>query len=533
MEFVRRVAIGLIALSCLTLARSPVSAESGDTARVSIYQGGQFSSDSDSTAISADGRWIAFVVQYAYRDVFLHDRQTGETIYVTAGANGDSGDPALSADGRYLAFDTAADNLVAGDTNNAVDVLVYDRLAASFTLVSLADDGSPANAGGEDPAISEDGRYVAFASRSGLVPQDEYASDVFVRDLLAARTVIASSGPDGSPGGADSYAPAMSADGRTVAFTSHAVFDELDVVNCTNEAFVESCADVYVKDLLSGAIQRVSVTSGGGGNDGTSQAASISADGRFVAFSSTATDLIAADTNGVADIFVHDRITGTTARVSVATDGREANSASTDPSLSADGRFVAFTSTATNLTADVNGVADVFLHDRTTASTGRVSISGTGHEADDASDQAAVTADGTTVAFSSRAGNLVSDDSNFHTRDVFVHESDARAPTRLVYTGPEHGVAGDDIVVTATLTDAATTTPMAAERVLFELREGGTAVNSAWAWTDSAGVASTTISLAGGSGSFEMVALYDGSPDHQKSSSVAAFTVTRHAVTAT
>jgi Tol biopolymer transport system component len=531
MEFVRRAAFVLVVLLYAPLTLCPLSAAPGDTIRVSDYQGVQFSSDSDSTSMSADGRWVAFEVQYAHRDVFLHDRETGETIYVTASADGDSSNPALSADGRYLAFETAADNLVPGDSNYACDVVVYDRLTASFTLASLADDGSPAIYGAEDPAISANGRYVAFTARE-LVPQDDYASDVFVRDLLEGRTVLASSGPEGMSGGADSYAPAISADGRTVAFTSHAAFDGSDVVNCTTEPLQENCADIYVKDLLSGSIQRASVTSGGGANDASSRSASISANGRFVAFSSTATDLVAGDANGVEDIFIHDLSTGTTTRLSVGTDGREANSASTAPSISADGRFVAFTSAATNLTADGNRVTDVFLHDRAVAVTVRASISGSGAEADDASDQAAVTADGRMVAFSSRARNLIADDSNLDTRDVFVHASDSRAPTRLRYIGPDRGFVGEEVVVTASLSDATANTPIVAGQVQFELRENGHFVRTEWAWTDSAGLASTAILLPDGSGTFEMVASYEGGLDQQKSSSVGQLTVARHEVTA-
>ena len=161
-----------------------------------------------------------------------------------------------------------------------------------------------------------------------------------------------------------------------------------------------------------------------------------------------------------------------------------------------------------------------------------ISADGRWVAADDVSDQADVTGDGAAVAFSSRARNLISDDSNLGIRDVFVHEADAHAPARLLYTGPDRAFVGESIVVTAVLRDAATNAPMGAEQVRFDLREGGHIVSSAWARTDGAGLASTSVPATHGTGSFELVASFDGSLDHQRSSSVGGIIVTRHVVTA-
>src|SRR5436190_1935582 len=168
--------------------------------------------------------------------------------------------------------------------------------------------------------------------------------------------------------------------------------------------------------------ERVSVVSGGTEGNNASLGSALSADGRFVAFDSSATDLVAADTNGVSDVFVHDRQTGTTERVSVASDGAEGNAASVGAALSADGRFVAFHSAATNLVADdTNGTTDVFVHDRQTGMTERVSVASDGTQGNNASSYPALSADGRFVAFDGAASDLVAGDSNGAT-DVFVHD---------------------------------------------------------------------------------------------------------------
>src|SRR5438477_375290 len=173
--------------------------------------------------------------------------------------------------------------------------------------------------------------------------------------------------------------------------------------------------------------ERVSVASGGTGANGASLSSALSADGRFVAFDSAATDLVAADTNGWTDVFVRDRQTGMTARVSVASDGTQANNVSSYCALSADGRFVAFQSDATNLVVDdTNGKTDVFVHDRQTGTTERVSVgSGGGTQGTGNSGGffafPALSADGRLVAFQSDATNLVAGDTNGAT-DLFVHD---------------------------------------------------------------------------------------------------------------
>jgi Tol biopolymer transport system component len=198
--------------------------------------------------------------------------------------------------------------------------------------------------------------------------------------------------------------PSISDDGHWVAFNSDAAL----VPGDDNHA-----SDVYVRDLVSGATARVSVASGGGQGRGGSYSPSLSADGRLVAFWSSATNLVPGDTNGVDDIFVHDRTTGATSRVSVAGDGTQANRLSADADVSPDGRWVAFWSSATNLVpGDTNRRADVFLHDRTTGATSRVSVASDGTQSDGHSYSPSVSAGGGVVAFDSLGTNLVAGQPN-------------------------------------------------------------------------------------------------------------------------
>ena len=237
--------------------------------------------------------------------------------------NEESQDPAISADGRFVAFDSFASNLVAGDTNGVVDVFVRDRVAGATERVSVSSSGAQAN-GSVSAAMSADGRFVAFSS--DLVAGDtlEDLDDVFVRDRVAGTTKRVSVSSTGAQANDSSKSPAISADGRFVVFGSGA--SNL-VAGDTNGAY-----DVFVRDRVAGTTERVSLTSTGaqvnhGSNVG---AGAISADGRFVVFDSTASNLVAGDTNGAMDVFVRDRVARTTERVSVSSAGAEARAGCKD-----------------------------------------------------------------------------------------------------------------------------------------------------------------------------------------------------------
>ena len=226
---------------------------------------------------------------------------------------------------------------------------------------------------------------------------------------ITTRVSVAS---DGSQGNNYSDWPSISADGRYVAFTSRA--SNL-VSGDTNYdcAGPSNCHDIFVHDRQTGITQRVSVASDGSQGNLDSYVPSISADGRYVAFGSDASNLVFGDTNRYVDTFVHDRQTGSTQRVSVASDGRQGNKGSGSPSISTNGRYVAFASWASNLVSgDTNGYADIFVHDRQTGVTQRVSLSSDGSQGNDDSYSPSISTNGRYMAFTSRASNLVSGDTN-------------------------------------------------------------------------------------------------------------------------
>jgi Tol biopolymer transport system component len=180
--------------------------------------------------------------------------------------------------------------------------------------------------------------------------------------------------------------------------------------------------DVFMHDRETGTTTRASVGIRGAQGSASSLYAAISADGRWVAFESSASTLVTGDTNDTWDVFMHHRETRTTTRVSVGPGGVQGDDRSGWAAISADGRRVAFYSSASNLVAgDTNGMWDVFVHDRETGTTTRVSVGPAGAEGNDHSNRPAISADGRSVAFWSSAGNLVTGDTN-GVPDAFVHE---------------------------------------------------------------------------------------------------------------
>lgn len=348
----------------------------------------------------------------------LADGRTQRISIDTGGddPNGASLTPSISADGRYVAFQSDASDLVVGDNNHSADVFVRDLPAGITVRASVDTGGSDPDGYSFDPFISADGRYVAFWSNAtDLVTGDGNSHpDVFVRDLLVRTTVRASvDSGGGDPDGA-SYSPSIGPDGRYVAFHSYASDLVVEDGNAT--------ADVFVRDLVTGTTVRVSVDTGGGDPDGASAGPSISADGRFVAFDSWAPDLVAGDRNHLPDIYVRDLVAGTTARASLSRQGRDPNGESWYPSISADGRYVAYYSYASNLVArDGNGAADIFVRDLLAGSTIRASVDMGGKDPNDDSKGPSLSSEGRFVAFSSGASDLVGHDWNDFS-DVFVRD---------------------------------------------------------------------------------------------------------------
>jgi Tol biopolymer transport system component len=348
-------------------------------------------------------------------------------------ADGASFTPSISADGRYVAFASAASTLVAGDTNGMEDVFVYDRVARTTERVSVSWLGAEGNGASYGPAISADGRSIAFTSAaSNLTPgEGNEEIDIFVRDRIDRTTVLVSAGPQGAMGDGSSVAPSISADGRYVAFESDAATLVSDDRNGTG--------DVFIRDVVTAVTRRLSAAGNGQQTESPSFGAAISADGASVAFESFSSRLVPGDTNGALDVFVADVPTGTINRVSLATDGGQANERSYSPSISADGRIVAFASFANNLVPDdTNGLLDVFLRQWDQQTTTRLSVGPDGAQGDGLSFAPIVSADGALVVFSSEAGNLVPDDSN-GIRDVFVAFTASGDLTRLSRPGRSKG----------------------------------------------------------------------------------------------
>ena len=515
----------------------------------SLGRGGNADSGRSRVALSADGRYVAYDSEAsnlvtgdlnAARDVFVHDRTTGRTQLVSRGQyhQGDAASylPTLSADGRFVAFGSLATNLVAGDTNGVSDVFVYDLAKETIERVSLSSRGEQGDrsSGVNAIALNDDGMVVAFESGArNLVPDYigtfGFSPRVHVFDRrtrqIAGRTAYAgfrdaktsgtygialsgtgqvtaftawgrydtqtqtdsrhllvhdpnpapasdpvggqlevlaptetytarlsqdgdlavfcmgplklvhlfdrhtgvlttvSTNSQGVPASGVCSTPSLSPEGRHVAFESWAK----DLVpNDTNNA-----VDVFVKDRVTGVTRRVSLDSGGGEAQGPSNYPSLSEQGQHVAFQSFAANLVPNDTNGRYDIFVRDLTTGQVTRVSVSSAGSQSNSDSLRPRVSADGRFIVFYSSADNLVpGDNNGSGDVFLHDRLTRTTRIVSVNSTGQQANASSGWPDISADGRWITFESAATNLVAGDTNSQD-DVFLHDAIQGITTRV------------------------------------------------------------------------------------------------------
>lgn len=374
----------------------------------------------DLPGISSDGRYVSFYSSASNlvaadtngtSDAFVYDHVTRGLTRVSLGLNGAEANGAttetyVSGDGKFVAFTSSATNLVAGDTNGTSDVFLLDRTTNKTVLVSRTA-ASLANAGSTVAAVSADGKVVVFGSyATNLTPGDTNASsDIFLWDRQTTNVQRISVSSNGVESSGLSNSGTISANGLIAAFDS--VGTAL-VANDTN-----GVADVFVRDVAGETTTRVSVSSGGVQGNGTSAVASLSGDGHYVAFLSYATNLVPNDTNGQADIFVHDRMTATTTRINLGTGGAEANGYSENPKLSADGRYVLYRSSASNLVpGDMNGVADIFLYDTKTATTRRLNVNGSGVEADKGVAYEALSSNGRAFAFSSDATNLVAKDKN-------------------------------------------------------------------------------------------------------------------------
>jgi Tol biopolymer transport system component len=355
----------------------------------------------------------------------------------SAGLEADLGSvaAAISADGAVVAFASSARNLVEGDRNDKSDVFVHNRISGRTSRVSVASDGTEADLWSYNPSISADGRLVVFESdATNLVPGDTNGfTDVFLHDRSTGRTQRVGTGSQGQQADLPCFSPVISADGSTVAWQSYAT--------TLVAGSVLGLQHIYTRDLASGKTTRASVTPGGAPGNGSCFTPSLSGDGRFVAFSSHATNLVAGDFNGAQDIFVYDRVLGTTRIASVSSSGVQAASTSVSAALSGDGRFVAFVSWAKNLVpGDTNDHTDVFVHDRVTGAIVRASVSTLGVQGEDHSAAPRLSWDGGIVVFASHSATLVEGDTNGQ-QDIF--QRDLRAGLTLRASVSMDGVQGN------------------------------------------------------------------------------------------
>jgi Tol biopolymer transport system component len=415
------VTLGLVAAA---LSAPVAAAATGDIERVSVAtSGAQGDDDSTAPSISHDGNVVAFESLAGNLaggdangglDVFTRRRAARRTERVSGGPGVGAGSsaPAVSSDGGSVAFESFAPELGAGIFGD-----IFLRRGGGPIVRVTAPTGNGDDVSGFAPSISHDGSVVAFqsAGQELIAGDDNGLSDVFSYRGGSIRRLTEGTGSAESDGFSDQ--PALSSDGRFAAFRSEAT-------NLTPGSDDVATSDVFVH-ALAGGTERISVALAGGQPNGDSEDPAISANGSVVAFRSSASNLVTGDGNGRDDIFVRDRNANLTERVSVADDGTESTAHSVQPSISADGRFVAFASTDTNLTGgDTNNVVDIFVHDRTTGATKRVSFrrgfpaGGSGGD----SFAPAISGDGCFVAFETESfGAFVPDDTN-GAADVHVAE---------------------------------------------------------------------------------------------------------------
>ena len=392
--------------------------------------------DSGTAKISENGNRVAFgsfasnLVRHdtnEITDLFLRTVSTGRTRLVTIGWDGEPVDGVsrvndINPTGRFVAYDSIASNLAGHDTNTFYDVYVRDMTRQRSERISVPAGGGQGNHHSTRPAISDNGRFVAFDSYANNMIADDTngGTDVFLRDRLQNTTTRVSVGPGGEQANGESANAVMSRTGRIICFDSGA--DNL-ASDDTNEG-----SDVYCYDRNTGVAELISQNTEGVAAEIGSVLGGVSGDGRFVVFTTRSPDIVPGDTNDVADIFVRDRVTDTTERVSVRSNGAQANGMTLWPSISDDGTVVAYDSEASNLVPhDTNGKFDVFVHFLDTGQTRRASVSSAGVQGELASMVSNLSGDGRYVVFQTGATTLFPDDTNDHA-DVVVRGPYANPP---------------------------------------------------------------------------------------------------------
>ena len=417
--------------------------QSGTTTLASVSISGSSGNNSSiAPALSGDGRFVSFHSSASnlspddtdsYSDIFVRDLVTGTTRVASTNENGVKGNsssysPSISDDGRFVSFSSIARNLVDDDTNFQNDVFVKDLLTGAVIRASV---GIAGNEGDDisqqlDTSLSDNGQHVAFYSRATNFTDADFNGeyDVFAHNVANTTTTLVSvratelSG-ETIPGYENSYLGtdvAVSNDGQFVAF-------ETQAINIHHDEYTRQ--QVVVRDRSDGSVFVASSNSEGDLGNSFSRSASISDDGRFVAFSSQATNLSPDDTDTRTDIYVKDTLTGAITLASVNTSGIKSNGSSYAPSISGNGQFIAFHSRATNLaTSDSDTSDDIYVRDLINETTTLVTVNTAGMKANGASQYPSISDDGRLIAFQTRANNLspfdLSSDNDVYVRDLMT-----------------------------------------------------------------------------------------------------------------
>lgn len=437
----------LFLVTLASLSGPAVATAQCDTERINLSFDGQEAQGGESilAAVSSSGRYVTFASEAEnlvpeddndVRDIFLRDLETDEIFLISVTSSGQQAiSPSLesdvSADGRFVAFQSNDTTLEDGVVGTDSSIYLRDRELGTTVMVSKSAGGEPAEEDCGTPCISDDGRYVAFQSHAdNLVPGDtDNATDGFLWDrttgLLELFTVDSSGGhvPE------DCSVHDLSPDGR------YAVFHSL--AGGLVEGDTNGWMDVFLRDLEAGVTTRVSVRPDGTEGDYHSTGGAVSSEGRFVAFATSAENLVDGDTNDEDDVLLWDASDGSLTRVSVSSSGEQANDSSDYPSISSEGRAIGFASTATNLVPDDDTLkgADIFVHERITGETRRVSVSDEGVGSDGTQFQHTISGGGCVVAFHSSGRNLVPGDLNDFA-DIFIRRCPAPAPYKYCPSEP-------------------------------------------------------------------------------------------------
>lgn len=422
----------IVSICAMVLANSAFAAS---TERVSVSSVERQALQSSSyPAVSQDGRFVVFESTAAnlvnddtngVSDVFVRNLRNGTTERISTSSAGEEGDKfsgraSISANGRFVSFYSCATNLVEEDLNDHCDIFVRDRKEHTTALVSISTDGVQGDRdSGGFSSIGANGRVIAFESTAGNLAPEDIAGNggVFVRDMIDGTTDLVSKSSAGIAANTVARLPLVAGDGRFVFFESGAT-------NLVIPNDIKSQSDIFVRDRDLGTTEKVSVNLHGEESasvPGESRRASISADGRFVAFVSNADDLVASDTNGVDDIFVRDLVTNTTARAHAGKQGGEPYDPILSTSISGDGRFVTF-SFASGVANDQGVVEhDIFVRDLHTAILRRVNVTNLGRESRGVASEPGMSSDGRFVAFLSDAPDLIEHDTN-EVPDIFLRD---------------------------------------------------------------------------------------------------------------